>query len=59
MLCKRGEAERMIVPCLSRHLNAGLKRMGNIIQEEYREYFILNEEDNAFWVQYNQKLKEI
>ena len=45
-----------VVPILSRHLNAGLARMGNLIREEYRSYFILDEADNDFWVDYNRRL---
>ena len=47
-----------VVPILSRHLNAGLARMGNLIREDYRSYFILDEGDNDFWVDYNRRLLE-
>lgn len=45
-----------VVPILSTHLNAGLARMGNLIREDYRDYFVLDEEDNDYWVRYNQNL---
>jgi len=51
----KGETDR-VVPILSRHLNAGLARMGNLIREDYRSYFILDEEDNDYWVRYTQSL---
>ncbi len=47
-----------VVPILSKHLNAGLARMGNLIREEYRGYFVLDEADNDYWVAYNQKLAQ-
>ncbi len=56
-IIREGKTE-CVVPILSRHLNAGLARMGNLIREDYRNYFILDEEDNDFWVSYNQKLSE-
>lgn len=46
----------LIVPVLSTHLNAGLARMGNLIREDYRNFFILDEEENNYWVTYTQKL---
>ncbi len=52
---REGDAEG-VVPILSAHLNAGLARMGQLIREEYRPYFMLNEEDNAYWVGYNREL---
>ena len=45
-----------IEPVLSEHLNAGLVRMGNLIREEYRPYFILDEAENDYWVRSNQAL---
>ncbi len=45
-----------VVPVLSGHLNAGLARMGNLIREDYRSYFILDEADNDYWVAYNRLL---
>ncbi|MCR4818506.1 MAG: GntR family transcriptional regulator [Fretibacterium sp.] len=45
-----------VVPVLSSHLNAGLARMGNLIREDYRSYFALDDEDNDYWVHYNQSL---
>lgn len=50
-------AER-IVPILSTHLNAGLARMGNLIREDYRSYFKLDEADNNYWINYIKKLSE-
>ncbi len=47
-----------VMPILSIHLNAGLARMGNLIREEYRDYFVLDEEDNEYWVRYNRALQE-
>ena len=47
-----------VVPILSKHLNAGLARMGNLIREDYRSYFILDEPDNDYWVAYNQRLAQ-
>ena len=47
-----------IVPILSSHLNAGLARMGNLIKEDYRNYFIFDEEDNDYWVRYTPQLKK-
>ena len=47
-----------VVPILSKHLNAGLARMGNLIREDYRGYFILDEADNEYWVGYNQQLAQ-
>ncbi len=44
------------VPVLSSHLNAELARMGNLIREDYRSYFALDDEDNDYWVHYNQSL---
>ena len=54
-MIREGDAER-VVPILSSHLNAGLARMGNLILEDYRSYFVLDETDNEYWVAYNQKL---
>ena len=48
-----------VVPVLSKHLNAGLARMGNLIREDYRSYFILDEENNDYWVSYNQTLAQM
>ena len=50
---RRGD---QVIPILSAHLNAGLARMGNLIREEYRSYFVLDEEDNDYWVRYNLEL---
>lgn len=52
----RDKKEERVVPVLSTHLNAGLARMGNLIRGDYRSYFVLDEEDNEYWVEYNQKL---
>jgi len=52
----REKREERVVPILSTHLNAGLARMGNLIRGDYRSYFVLDEEDNEYWVGYNQKL---
>jgi len=46
-----------VVPLLSAHLNAGLARMGNLIHEDYQAYFILDEEDNDYWMRYNRSLQ--
>ncbi len=54
-MIREGNTEK-VVPILSSHLNAGLARMGNLIREDYRNYFVLDEEDNAYWVEYNQRL---
>lgn len=48
--------EEQVVPILSSHLNAGLRRMGNLLKTDYKQYFILNEKDNDYWVEYNKKL---
>ncbi len=45
-----------VVQLLSTHLNAGLARMGNLIREDYRGYFIFDEEDNDYWVKYTRAL---
>lgn len=54
----RDKREDRVVPILSTHLNAGLARMGNLIREDYRSYFVLDEEDNEYWVRYTQKLSQ-
>ena len=30
--------------------------MGNLIRNDYKEYFTLDEENNEYWVNYNAKL---
>ncbi len=55
-IIREGRKEQ-VVPVLSAHLNAGLARMGNLIREDYRSYFIFDEEDNDYWVRYNQELQ--
>ena len=45
-----------ITPILSEHLNAGLARMGNLIRTDYKQYFILDDQDNDYWVSYNKKI---
>ena len=45
-----------VVPVLSAHLNAGLARMGNLIREDYQNYFVQDEADKDYWVQYNRTL---
>ena len=45
-----------VVPILSAHLNAGLARMGNLIREDYQNYFVQDEADKDYWVQYNRTL---
>lgn len=57
-MIREGNTEK-VVPILSSHLNAGLARMGNLIREDYRNYFVLDEEDNTYWVEYNQRLIQI
>lgn len=47
-----------IVPILSSHLNAGLKRMGNLILTDYKQYFVYDEEKNDYWVKYNESLQK-
>ena len=47
-----------ITPILSSHLNAGLARMGNLIRTDYKQYFVLDEKDNEYWVNYNEKFKK-
>ena len=47
-----------IVPVLSSHLNAGLRRMGNLIQTEYKQYFGYDEMQNEYWVKYFEKLSK-
>ena len=54
-MIREGNTEQ-VVPILSSHLNAGLARMGNLIREDYRNYFVLDEEDNGYWVEYNHRL---
>ena len=54
-MIREGNTEQ-VVPILSSHLNAGLARMGNLIREDYRHYFVLDEEDNGYWVEYNHRL---
>lgn len=56
-IIREGRKEQ-VVPILSRHLNAGLARMGNLILEEYRSFFVLDEEDNDYWVKYNETLRK-
>lgn len=53
---KKGD-KNQIAPILSSHLNAGLRRMGNLIRTEYKQYFIFDEDDNKYWVEYNKKLE--
>lgn len=55
---KNGDKDQ-IIPILSSHLNAGLRRMGNLIHTEYKQYFILDEDDNAYWVGYNKRIEEL
>ncbi len=45
-----------VIPVLTTHLNAGLKRMGYLIRGDYNSYFVLDEADNKYWVDYNAKL---
>ena len=45
-----------VVPILAAHLNAGLARMGNLIREDYQNYFVQDEADKDYWVQYNRTL---
>ncbi len=52
----RDGKKEVIVPVLSSHLNAGLKRMGYLIRGDYNSYFVLDEDDNRYWVDYNSKL---
>ena len=54
-MIREGNTEQ-VVPILSSHLNAGLARMGNLIREDYRNFFVLDEEDNGYWVEYNHRL---
>ncbi len=54
----REKRTERIVPILSTHLNAGLARMGNLIREDYRSYFKLDEADNNYWINYIKKLSE-
>ena len=37
-----------VVPVLSAHLNAGLARMGNLIREDYQNYFVQDEADKDY-----------
>ena len=52
---KKGDSNS-ITPILSSHLNAGLARMGNLIRTDYKQYFVLDEKDNEYWLSYNEKL---
>lgn len=52
---KDGDKDQ-ITPILSAHLNAGLRRMGNLILTDYKQYFILDDDDNSYWVEYNRKI---
>ena len=54
-MIREGNTEQ-VVQILSSHLNAGLARMGNLIREDYRNFFVLDEEDNGYWVEYNHRL---
>ncbi len=54
----RGGDKDRVVPILSSHLNAGLARMGNLIREDYQNYFVLDEEDKDYWVKYNRALAQ-
>ncbi len=45
-----------VIPVLTTHLNAGLKRMGYLIRGDYNSYFVLDEADNKYWVDYNARL---
>lgn len=56
-MIREGRVEH-VVPLLSGHLNAGLARMGDLIREEYRHYFVLDEEDNEYWVEHNRRMME-
>ncbi len=50
-----GDYDR-VVPILSSHLNAGLARMGDLNQDDYQDYFDMDEEDNKYWMNYNRNL---
>ena len=52
---KEGDSNS-ITPILSSHLNAGLARMGNLIRTDYKQYFVLDDKDNEYWLLYNEKL---
>ena len=51
---KKSEKEK-VAPILYAHLTAGLKRMGNLIRTDYKQYFIFDEEENNYWVEYGKK----
>ena len=55
---KNGDKDQ-ITPILSSHLNAGLRRMGNLIRTEYKQYFILDEDDNTYWAGYNKRIEDL
>ncbi|MCR5760397.1 MAG: GntR family transcriptional regulator [Sphaerochaetaceae bacterium] len=46
----------MVVPILTSHLNAGLKRMGYPIRDDYKAYFIQDENVDKYWQDYNAEL---
>jgi DNA-binding GntR family transcriptional regulator len=46
--------KKSILPIIGRHLNNGLRRMGDLIYTDYRQYFKLSE-NRSFWQQYNKK----
>lgn len=48
----------LVVPTLASHLNAGLRRMGNILKTEYKQYFSFDDDANEYWISYNKNLIE-
>lgn len=50
-------AKDEVRPILGRHLNNGLKRMGYLIQTDYRQYFT-HADEASYWSCYNLRFKE-
>jgi DNA-binding GntR family transcriptional regulator len=53
---EKGESD-LVLPILGNHLNNGLRRMGNLIENEYRRYFNFSENID-YWKQYNKRYED-
>jgi len=50
--------KNLILSILGSHLNNGLRRMGDLIFSEYKQYF-KNTSNTQYWRNYNKKYKDI
>lgn len=50
--------KNLILPILGSHLNNGLRRMGDLIFTEYKQYF-KNTSNTQYWRNYNKKYRDI